>query len=240
MKIVICDDEKNFLDKLATKIYELVSELEINVMVLKYQSGGRLLESYKAGVNIDIDIIFMDILMGSENGYQIAAQIRQIDTKVRIIFITSVMKYALKGYEIGATRYLVKPINDNKIRSVLISTINEVIDSSEQYIIEKNDEGIFKLFFDDIIYIETSGRNTIIHSKDKNIISYKTMKSHLNNLNSHFIRCHAAYIVNLAYIVELTKSEIILKNNIIIPLSKNRRKELKESLMNFYTSYLDD
>ena len=149
MKIVICDDEKNFIDKLSMKIEKVISDLDLNVIVLKYESGKELLDAYNDIP--DIDIIFMDILLKNENGYEVASQIRRIDHKVKIIFLTSIVKYALKGYEIGATRYLVKPVETNKLRSVLKTTINEVLDASEQFIVEKNDEGVYKIFFDDII-----------------------------------------------------------------------------------------
>ena len=238
MKIVICDDEKNFIDKLSMKIETVISDLDLNVIVLKYESGKELLDAYNDIP--DIDIIFMDILLKNENGYEVASQIRRIDHKVKIIFLTSIVKYALKGYEIGATRYLVKPVETNKLRSVLKTTINEVLDASEQFIVEKNDEGVYKIFFDDIIYIETYGRNTVIHTEEKNIVSYKAMKTHLKNLNDNFVRCHAAYIINLGYIVELGKTDIRLKNQIVVPLSKNRRKEVKEKIVNYYSSYLED
>lgn len=233
MRISICDDEKTFLDMICLEIRKILTELNINFSIKMYQTGRELLEAYAR--DPEVDIIVMDILLNGENGYQVASEIREINQRVKIIFLTSVTKYALRGYEIGASRYLLKPISIPKLKEVLLKTIDEITKDNNEYIIEKNDSGIFKIYMKDIVYIETSGRNTIIHMKDKEIISYQTMKNHLARLNKMFVRCHAGIIVNLDYVVEMRKDSIKMRYGEIVPLSKNRKHEVKEAL----TSYFD-
>ncbi|MBD7910632.1 MULTISPECIES: LytTR family DNA-binding domain-containing protein [Clostridium] len=108
----------------------------------------------------------------------------------------------------------------------------------EPYIVDKTDKGIYKIYLEDIIYIETYKRNTLIHTKKENILSYKTMKYHLKILNNSFYRCHESYIVNFKYISKIIKLDITLKNNEILPLSKNRKIGFLEALLNFYRSQL--
>ena len=194
MKIWICDDEKIFLDKIHQEVVGILEELDIGFSVNLYQTGEGVLEAFVK--NPDVDIIFMDILLGNANGYEIASKIRERNSKVKIIFLTSITKYALKGYEIGASRYLVKPVSLSKLKQVLVNTINEVRKNNTEYIIEKNDNGVYKIFMNDIMYIETSGRNTIIHVNNQEILSYRTMKKHLIRLNEMFVRCHSGIIVN--------------------------------------------
>ena len=184
MKIWICDDEKIFLDKIHQEVVGILEELDIGFSVNLYQTGEGVLEAFVK--NPDVDIIFMDILLGNANGYEIASKIRERNSKVKIIFLTSITKYALKGYEIGASRYLVKPVSLSKLKQVLVNTINEVRKNNTEYIIEKNDNGVYKIFMNDIMYIETSGRNTIIHVNNQEILSYRTMKKHLIRLNEMF------------------------------------------------------
>lgn len=233
MKILICDDEKMFLDILGREIERILHDLGLDYSIGMYQTGSEFLEAYSK--NPEVDIVFMDILLEDENGYKIASEIRTGDPMVKIIFLTSVTKYVLKGYEIGASRYLLKPVTTSKLKEVLLKTIDEVRKSADEYIIEKNDNGIYKIFMRDIVYIETSGRNTIIHTNSQDIISYQTMKKHLSRLNAMFIRCHSGIIINLEYVVEMKKDSIKMLSNNIVPLSKNRKYEVKEAL----TKYLN-
>lgn len=232
MRILICDDEKIFLDIIHQEVRKVLDELDVNFSINMYQTGKEFLEAYNK--NPEVDIIFMDILLGTENGYQIVSNIRKNNQKVKIIFLTSVTKYALKGYEIGASRYLLKPISVPKLKEVLIKIVDEVRHNNDEYIIEKNDNGIYKIFMSDIIYIETSGRNTIIHMRNQDIISYQTMKNHLARLNKMFIRCHSGIIVNLEYVVEMRKDSIKLQFGGVVPLSKNRKCEVKEALTSYF------
>lgn len=232
MRISICDDEKIFLDTIYQDVRKILDELDVNFSVNLYQTGKDFLEAYTK--NPEVDIVFMDILLGSENGYQIASKIRASNQKIKIIFLTSITKYAFKGYEIGASRYLLKPISASKLKEVLIKTIDEVRRSNNEYIIEKNDNGIYKIFMDDIVYIETFGRNTIIHTINQDIKSYQTMKNHLLRLNTMFVRCHAGIIINLEYVVEMRKDSIKMQSGSIVPLSKNRKYEVKEALTSYF------
>lgn len=232
VKICICDDEKVFLDLIYRDVRKVLVELDDSFTVELYQTGKDFLEAYTK--NPEVDIVFMDIILGVENGYQIASKIRASNEKIKIIFLTAVSKYAFKGYEIGASRYLMKPVSFSKLREVLIKMIDEIKQSNNEYIIEKNDNGIYKIFMDDIVYIETLKRNTMIHTINQDILSYKTMKSHLLRLNTMFIRCHSGIIVNLEYVTEMRKDSIKLQPGNIVPLSKYRKNEVKEALMSYF------
>lgn len=237
MRISICDDEDFFLDEIYRDIKQILKELNFNCSINLYHTGKDFLEAYSK--NPEVDIVFMDILMGEENGYFIATKIREINQKIKIIFLTSVSKYAIKGYEIGVSRYLLKPISFQKLKAVLIKTIEEIRKSNNEYIIETNDNGIYKIFMEDIVFIETFGRNTIIHMKNQDIISYQTMKNHLSRLNSMFVRCHAGVIINLSYVVELRRDSIRMQFGQIVPLSKSRKNEVKEALVSYFKLMLE-
>ena len=167
VKICICDDEKVFLDLIYRDVRKVLVELDDSFTVELYQTGKDFLEAYTK--NPEVDIVFMDIILGVENGYQIASKIRASNEKIKIIFLTAVSKYAFKGYEIGASRYLMKPVSFSKLREVLIKMIDEIKQSNNEYIMEKNDNGIYKIFMDDIVYIETLKRNTMIHTINQDI-----------------------------------------------------------------------
>lgn len=144
----------------------------------------------------------------------------------------------MKGYTIRATRYLVKPIKKSELSAVLNEVVSELQFDNDDFIVEKNDFGIHKLYFNEIIYIETCKRNTLIHTISGDYISYKSMKEHQGKLNNNFIRCHSSYIVNMEYIKDYQGYEINLLNNDKIWVSKNRRKEFLHTLTKFYGKLL--
>lgn len=79
---------------------------------------------------------------------------------------------------------------------------------SQKNFIEKNDTGVYKINYDDVIFIETYKQNTLIHTHEKDILSYKRMKTHEYNLSDNFSRSHRSYIVNLAYVKSIEGLDI--------------------------------
>lgn len=236
MKIVLCDDEETFLDTLETDINSILNDIDIPISILKYSNPLEFIEYYKN--NCDIDVVFMDILMGEVDGYFIAKEIHEIDHKTKIIFLTSVTKYALKGYEIDAVRYLIKPVSKATLNEVLKKAIHQIQVENNEFLIEKNDKGVFKIYLSDIKYIETYCRNTMIHTKQKDVLSYRNMKVHLSGLNNHFVRCHSAIIVNLEYVDSVEQNQLKLITGETVPISKYRKKDFMIQLTNYYGNKL--
>lgn len=237
MKILICDDQVEFLNEFEKLLYEIAYEFEFNPILISFIEPNKALkyiEQYR-----DIDVVFMDILMGEFNGYKIAKEINLIDSSAKIIFISSTASYAIKGYEVNAFRYLIKPLKKEKLLHVLREIIYEFQYEKKEFTIEKNDSGIYKIFLSEIIYIETFNRNTMIHTIAGDILSYKSMKEHQARLNNNFIRCHSSYIVNMEFIKSYQGYEIYLMNKDKIWVSKNRRKEFLYSLTKFYGRQLE-
>lgn len=236
MKVLMCDDQKEFLIRLEKVLDNILSDMKITFYLISFtdpEEALKYLSEY-----MDIDIVFMDILLEDKNGYEIAKQMRTIAPKSKIIFLSSTTAYALKGYTIRATRYLVKPIKKSELSAVLNEVVSELQFDNDDFIVEKNDFGIHKLYFNEIIYIETCKRNTLIHTISGDYISYKSMKEHQGKLNNNFIRCHSSYIVNMEYIKDYQGYEINLLNNDKIWVSKNRRKDFLHTLTKFYGKLL--
>lgn len=233
INIVICDDEPEFLNSLETHIREYQNLHKVDFCLSRFTDGKKLINNYKLGY----DIIFLDISMKELNGIETARKIRSVDKKVIIIFLTSIIKYALNGYALGAMNYIIKPVSYKKIETQLDQAINKYDEMEHQYITLKNSSGILKLYINDIIYIETHERNTMIHTSQKSIICFHNMKTLEKKLNTFsFIRCHSSYIVNIKYIDSIEKLLIILTTGIKIPISQQKRKET----MKMIATYLGD
>jgi DNA-binding LytR/AlgR family response regulator len=93
-----------------------------------------------------------------------------------------------------------KPIKKSRLSCVLKVVISDLRYSNDNFIVERSDFGIHKIFIDEIIYIETCKRNTMIPATSGKDISYKGMKDHEAWFNKNLIRCHSGYIVNMEFI----------------------------------------
>jgi DNA-binding LytR/AlgR family response regulator len=232
MKIGICDDEEYVLLLLEEYINRYSKKFGIRFGLVKFNSGEEIWDYIEC--DNYFDIIFLDIQMNGINGIDTAHKIRKKDTNVKIFFLTSIIKYALEGYRVKAERYFIKPLKYSRFEKELNNVIRLIEVEKNRFFIEKNDNGIFKIMLSDIVYIETIGRNTMIHTTSKNIISYRNMKQHEESLDDCFYRCHRAFIVNLTYVSSIIDNTVSLNNNEDIPLSKYRKKDFKEALLDYY------
>ena len=227
MRIVACDDEEFFLDQLETYCRDFESETGISIDYHKFDNGEDALEDLRRYP--ETDLLILDIKMPGKDGVEIAQELRNRKCKTRIIFLTGIIDYVLEGYEIGISRYWMKPIPYSKFKKEMENISNEIYENSRKYIIEHTGGVIEKIPFENIIYIETVGRKTRFHRKDGVYESTTTMTAYEKKLDESFFRCHAAYIVNLSCVVKIQGTDILLENGDTVYVSKAKRKAFVEA-----------
>ena len=220
IKCIVIDDEelartliKTYIDKV--DFLELVGDFEspIDAMqILKKTS---------------IDVIFLDIQMPELKGTEFA---KMIDPKTQIIFTTAYSKYALEGFELNALDYLLKPITFERFLTAVNRITVENESTTENSIIVKSGYDLYKLKFEDILYIESDSEYVYFHSSEKKIMSYQTLKSLEKTLpKSIFMRVHRSYIVNKKMVTGLKGKDLII-SGAIIPVSDSYFGLVKKEL----------
>lgn len=224
IKIAICEDKKEQQELLKTYINQIFEALYIKYKLEIFNSGEELLENYQN----DTDVLLLDIQMGQINGMDTARKIRSIDDKVEIIFITSLIEYALEGYEVRAYRYLIKPVKYENLKENIINCIKEV-DIKNKYIIVKEQGNQIKLDINEITYVEVQKETITIHTLNE---VYKTNGTMINIEKDidcdRFFRCHKSFLVNLDHIKSIKQYTAILENSEEVPVSRYRFKETKD------------
>ena len=108
------------------------------------------------GQNI-FDIIFLDICMKDMNGMELAHEIRKSDRNVQIVFLTGKTEYVFEGYEIGAVRYLVKPVAGSDLKKALDACMERLEGAREDFITIKCHGENLRLSRSEIISVQVDG-----------------------------------------------------------------------------------
>ena len=227
--IGICDGDTNVRATLSEFVSRYHDETELNIQVLSYDSGEKLLQHYP----FEMDLIFLEIPFRKMNGIEIARRVRQTDPKVGVVFLTTVRNRVLEAYSVRADDYILKPLRYARF----VEEVERVRakSSENRFFIEAGTNGIYKIYTKSIRYIETDGRHTRIYTEQETILSTKRMKDFEQLFfEPYFVRCHTGFIVNLLYFNHLNQNELYLNPNICIPVSRGKRTLLLEGIHKLY------
>ena len=168
-------------------------------------------------------------MMEETDGISVASFIRKMDTAVPIVFVTSTMDFALKGYEVKAFRYIMKPLERKQVEDVMDRILEE---KKQDWFIARDGNGYIRIAMDDIIFFEIAGRKTAVNTVKGRFLYNGKLRQVAGMLDSkEFAQCHQSYIVNLKYIFEIRRYEIILKNKDIIPASRAYWENVKSAFL---------
>lgn len=232
VSIIICDDDEYIRNQLENFIGIYKRERQLQMELSIFSSGRELMSKDLS----ETDILILDIQLGSENGIQIARQIRQTNERLLIIFITNFVQYAIDGYEVNAFHFLQKPILYEKFEKVVGDAISRVSAASQEIVCVKNSTGIHKILVRDIVYCETNRGHVIIHLSGGQLTECSSSMASLEHmlLQFSFFRCHTAFLVNLGHVKNWLSRDVLMADGSLIPVSKHRKKEFMEALTDYW------
>lgn len=181
----------------------------------------------------DFDILFLDIKMPGINGLDF---LRTLEEPPEVIIITAYPSYAVLGFELDASGYLVKPVSFekflkavNKVRKVISLKRAERAfreEHNEKFFFIKNNRSFYKINYDDILYIEAMQNYAAIHTQGKKHITYGSMKNIYSSLPERkFLRIQKSFIVSIAKIDSIEGNIINIGKN-KIPIGRSKKEEI--------------
>lgn len=233
-KIAVCDDIKVTCDELKEIILSKAKgALYENISVDIFYSGDALISDIGEG-NL-YDLIFLDIELGGKiNGVEIGHIIRdEMDDYItQIVYISSKNNYDRQLFDVQPLHFLQKPIDVSKLLNDIKLAIK--ISGKENKIFEfKNLRNTVKVPYKDILYFESKGREISLVSCKMQYIFYDNIQELSKVLPDFFIYPHRSYLVNYGLIACFKYEELIMSNGDIIPISRNKRKEIRNLQMIF-------
>ncbi len=227
LSIAVCDDEVIECCNMAKRIKEVMEEMKMPCIIRQFRSGGELLEALES-----FDIVFLDIIMQDLDGMKTAQIFRKRASDKILIFVSSSREYVFEAYDVEAFQYLLKPVDDRKLRKVLQKAVLKTEKRSQEFIIVSRERLKKKLFLDDIYYFEIKGRVIDVHGP-KGIFAYYGQIGEMENKlgDKGFFRCHKSYLVNLKYVDGYNRQEAILENGEKIVIAKRRYEEFCQKML---------
>lgn len=232
MRIAICDDNLEYIN-IVENYLDKINQDRKNIDYDVFMDGTELVHMYENNMGT-YDAIFLDMEMKEMNGIETANFIRQFDEYVIIVFITGYSSYMQKSFECSPFRFLVKPIDFNDVKKVY----EEILTKLNKYpktLVFVEDGIHIRLHYKDIVFCESHSHYILINTKEKQYKIRKTMNELHNAFGqTMFFRVHKSYVVNLEYIKEIGKTNVILYGyNKKIPISRNYRKSFIEAFIHY-------
>lgn len=230
MQIAICDDSK---DNLAL-MEDIIDSIKIRDAVIDcFENGESLLNYLSNNSDLFYQIYLLDIEMPGINGLEVAKKIRSVDQRAIIIFVTAFSDYVFSSFEVQPFRFVNKPIDREKLEDVMHAAVNYIY-TSKKYIFISVEKARIQLPCETIMYFEGDKRKINVYTTEDKYSFYSKM-SDLEKMidNNWFVRIHVSYIVNMDYVKAIYTDEIVLNNNIRLPISKKYHKSVKLEHMRY-------
>lgn len=227
IKIAIVEDNDIEAQQLLSCLQLFEKECRQTFQIDKFNDAKVFLDNY----NKNFDIVFLDIELPGINGMKAAFKIREFDKNVIIIFVTNMAKFAIKGYEVNALDYILKPVKYEKLLFKIQKAIEIVKANSEAELTISNKGSITRLSIKNLIYIEVEGHLLTYHTTGGKIIgqgSLSTMEQELKSRN--FMRCNSCYLVNPRYIESIKGFDLYMMNGDCLKISQPKKKAFMQEM----------
>jgi DNA-binding LytR/AlgR family response regulator len=230
MNISVVDDDKCFREQITGYIKKYFAEnRKEQCLISEFENGMDFVSDY----NANCDIVFLDIEMPHMDGMEAARRIRCKDDKVVIVFITNISKYAIKGYEVGAIDFVLKPIEYFNFADKLQKAIACAGKHREETTFIKCRDGLVKLSYRDITYIEKDHNNIVYHVTNNKYSSIGSLMQIEEELSKQFFfKINSGCMVNLRHIERVDKNAVYL-NGEMLPIARGRQKELVNAMFEY-------
>ena len=226
LRCAIVEDSPRELEHLKECLARYSAERDIPLETTAFGDAASFLEHYRA----DYDIAFMDIELPGINGMEAAHRLREIDQQVILIFVTNMAQFAVKGYEVDALDYIIKPAQYGPL-SIKLDRAAQRWRAAAESVMVALPTGTQRLLLWEIYYIEVQGHKLTYHTEKGHLPGTGTLQDAEQRLHGKgFLRCNKCYLVNQKHIQTVTGSDVVLSNGEKLQISRLRKKEFMEEL----------
>ena len=230
MHIAVCDDNPDELSRISSLLEDYRREVDSSATYDAFHSALDLVEMMRVR---SYDLLLLDILMPGITGMDAAKEIRQSDQDIPIIFLTSSREFAVESYRVGAMDYIMKPATKDEIFPSLSKQLAK-FRQEDAYLALKTGNGIVKLPFSQIVYVEVINRSlqfALANGEVREAYGYLAEYERDLLLLPYFYKPHRSYIVNLRHVTELRKEGFATILSRTVPVARDAFAKAKAAYM---------
>lgn len=228
--IAIVEDEEGAAETLEEYIKKYCRESGQQFNVVRFRNAADFLAEYKSVYAV----VFMDIQMPKMNGMDGAVELRKIDKTVSVVFITNLMQYAQRGYEVDAVSFLVKPVSYFDFSLKFKKALDIYVMNEDRGITVNLPSGLCRISTDKLMYIEIINHRLYYHLIDGVIEMTGVLSAVEKELREYgFLRCNKCYLVNPKFVVSVKGLEVVVGNR-TLQISRPRRTTFLSELADWY------
>lgn len=225
--VAICDDNQIDAQFVLSQLEVWAKSRKTAIQTEYYPSAESFLFHYDA--DKACDILLLDIEMGKMDGVTMARQIRRENQTVQIIFITGYSDYIAEGYDVAALHYLMKPVSEQKLFSVLDRACEKLAQNERCLNLTLSGEMV-RIPLHEVRYLDVHQNYVTVHAKKEYTVK-RALGEFEKMLDDRFSRVGRAMIVNLTYISRVTKTDVYLSDGTMLPLPRGAYEPLNRAII---------
>lgn len=233
MRVAVCDDDEREINHLSELITEYQLSRGVSLECHFFHNSVDFLCDVKGG---EYDLVLLDVVMPGISGIKAAQELRERDKNVKLVFISLSPEFAVESYSVDAYNYLLKPVDADALFLLLDKAGKELSIQEEQGFALKNREGVVRLSFGEIEFVEVINKKVSFHMTDGVIREVTAALADIAGellTRQEFIKTHRSYIVNLNCVQSIGVNCAVTKRGHSIPVSRQRHNQVQNAYMNF-------
>lgn len=226
--IAVVDDDQQEMQQLVDYVEHYFQEKGEEHIIYRYSDGVEFIRSREL-----YDIVFLDIRLGEMDGMDAARFLRIVNKEAQLIFVTHMAQFAIRGYEVDAMDFIIKPIDQYSIERVLDKAIKRITDYRNVTLALKTSDGIVRIASGSIYYVEVYDHDLIYHTEQGDYKVRGSLAEARRKLDDRqFIQCNRSYLVNMRHIKRV-RSDYVEVSDARVQISKSHQKEIEQRFVNY-------
>lgn len=230
IRIGVVEDDPTYRRGLLNHLALYSEEHGIEFAISEFADGAELVERYRP----EYDLLLLDVQMPRMDGLEAAHRIREVDADVIIIFVTNMAQYAIKGYEVDALSYLVKPVPYYAFAQEMGRSLSRLQRQQGDSVVLTAGTTVARVPTTDIVYVESVKHRITVHTLKGKYSFSGTLKAMDQELDGRgFFRSNSCYIVNLRHVTRVEQHTCVMTGGDELQVSRPRRRAFLEALADF-------
>ena len=228
--IALVEDEPEAADVLAAFIARYADEKGLDLVVTRFGNAMDFEMTHQ-----HFDLVFMDIQMPGINGMEAAQLMRTYDSETPIIFVTNLAQYAVKGYEVGALGFIVKPVSYGGLSLSLDRALRAIGANAGRSVAVPTEDGVRVVPLRSIIYVEVTKHRLTYHIENEEPLEARGSLVQLEEelAEAPVVRVSKSCLANMDKISLVRNAEVQMTNGDLLRISRTHKKEVVDKVTDY-------